>query len=329
MKWFRLIVVLPLVCLLVITNIYEDPANVFHNESKEIAEALIDGHSAYSATGNGNERKIKEYLIMRMPDVTDCIAVGPSLVMCVNKDIVGTESFINLGVSGSDLYDILAQFGLMHVYGKEAERVILCMDSYSFDENFYAKADARNAELMPYSKYMLQILDGESPQPIHEENTNTIKTEATQAFSISYFQAAWDQVALNGTYAMNDKRWGIVQEDFDGSRGYYDNDGSWTYAAAYQANSVSTVRKKCAGYDIEKQFSRGCHISKYSKTVFDKLISYLRDQGTEVELFLCPLAPSLWDRIEAEKDHYVMFDELTAFVAEMSKKYDLKITGDY
>lgn len=103
---------------LVITNIYQDPANIFHDESKEIAESIVAGYAAYSATGNGNEREVKHNLIMVMPKETDCIAVGPSLVMCVNKDIVGTDSFINLGVSGSDIYDILAQFGLMDIYGK-------------------------------------------------------------------------------------------------------------------------------------------------------------------------------------------------------------------
>ena len=37
MKWLKLIFVIPLICFLVITNIYQDPANIFHDESKEIA----------------------------------------------------------------------------------------------------------------------------------------------------------------------------------------------------------------------------------------------------------------------------------------------------
>ena len=57
------------------------------------------------------------------------------------------------------------------------------------------------------------------------------------------------------------------------------------------------------------------------------MIAYLTNQGIEVELFLCPLAPSLWDRLEAEKSHYVILDEITDFVKEMSNKYDLKDYG--
>ena len=118
LKWLKLLFVIPLLGLLVITNVYEDPANIYHDESKSIAAAIADGKAAYSGIGfgNGNEREIKHNLIMIMPDETDCIAVGPSLVMCVNKDIVGTDNFINLGVSAADIYDILAQFGLMDIY---------------------------------------------------------------------------------------------------------------------------------------------------------------------------------------------------------------------
>ena len=329
MKWLKLFSVIPLICFLVITNIYEDPANIFHNESREIAESLVDGYAAYSATGNGNEKEVKHNLIMLMPNETDCIAVGPSLVMCVNKDIVGTDSFINLGVSGANMNDILAQFGLMNIYGKKTKRVILCVDSYFFDEEFYASEEARNATLMPYTEYMLQILNGEDPMPVDYNAGNDIKTQIEQAFSVTYFQASWDQVVLNGTYTMSDKRWGILSDDFDGSKPYYGVDGSWTYAASYQANDANYVLEQCERYDIKKQFACDRHISGYSKDIFEKLIGYLTEQGIEVELYLCPLAPSLWDRLEAEKEHYAILDEISEFAKEMSDKYDLKITGSY
>ena len=173
------------------------------------------------------------------------------------------------------------------------------------------------------------LLNGVSPLPIHYNDGSDIKTQIEQAFSISYFQASWDQVRLNGTYAMSDKRWGIVPEGWDGSKPYYGVDGSWTYAASYQANDINYVLEQCASYDIEKQFAYDRHISEYSKEVFEKLIAYLTNQGIEVELFLCPLAPSLWDRLEAEKSHYAILDEITDFAKEMSNKYDLKITGTY
>ncbi len=328
-EWFRILTVIPLIVILVGTNVYEDPANIFHDESKAIAEAVASGNAAYSASGNGNEREVKRNLIMVMPDETDCIAVGPSLVMCVNKDIVGTDSFINLGVSGSDIYDILAQFGLMDIYGKTTKKVIFCVDSYFFDEFFYAAENDMNRALISYTEYMLDLMNNKDPKPVIAENAGSLKTKIEQAFSVTYFQAARDQIILNNKFLMTDSRWGIVKEGFDGSKPYYGVDGSWTYAAGYQAHDVNWVLDQSINYNIEIQFAKDRHINKYSMVVFEQLINYLLDQGIEVELFLCPLAPTLWDRLEAESEHYFILDEISAYAKEISEKYNLKMIGSY
>ncbi|SEQ16490.1 hypothetical protein SAMN02910369_01300 [Lachnospiraceae bacterium NE2001] len=330
MKWLKLFVVLPLIGLLVITNIYEDPATIFHDESKGMAEAVVDGQKVYSVTGNLNEREFKRNLIMLMPDETDTIAVGPSLMMCINKNIVGTEDYINLGVSASNIYDILAQFGLMDIYGKKFKRVILCLDPYSFDESLFDANREKNASLMPYSEYMIKKINGENPSPVDIDNNKDVKVEIEQAFSVSYFQSSWNQVVLNGTYLMDDnRRWGIVTEGFDGSKPFYDPDGSITFDSGLQSNDVNDVVEQCSSYNIDYQFGRDRHISEYGKDIYEKLIKYLTDQGIEVELFLCPLAPSLWDRIDAEKEHFAILYEVTDFAEAVSGTYDLKITGSY
>ena len=328
-RWLRLLFVIPLICLLVGTNIYEDPANIYHDESKEIARAIAGGKAAYSASGNGNEREVKHNLIMLMPDEVDCVAVGPSLVMGVNKEITGAGRFFNLGVSGSNLYDILAQFGLMDIYGKKTKRVIFCVDAYFFNEAFYASNNLPCVNLMPYSDYMLEVLKGNKPQHIEENKENPIKTKIEQAFSISYFQASRDQVLLNHTYIMSDYRWGIIGPGFDGSKPFYGTDASWTYAKSYQDNGVEFVLEQCKKYDIDVQFVADKHISQYSKEVFEKLIAYLLDQGVEIQLFLCPLAPGLWDRIEKDKNHYPILDEISVFAEDISSKYELNIIGSY
>lgn len=51
----------------------------------------------------------------------------------------------------------------------------------------------------------------------------------------------------------------------------------------------------------------------------------------EVNLFLCPLSPALWDRIKNGdgSGEYYIFDELETSTNEIAKKYNLKITGSY
>lgn len=328
LEWFRFLIIIPLILILVITNIYVDPANIYHDESKEIAQAIIQGNAAYSALENGNEREIKHNLIIEMPKQVECIAVGSSVVMCVNKKIVGTDSFYNFGVSSAGLYDILAQFGLMEVYEKEIKRVIFCVDTYFFDEDKY-DADGRAEALMPYADYMLDILNERNPEIPTKDSVSELKTKIEQAFSITYFQAARDYIVKNDKFSMKDNRWGIVEEGFDGSKPYFDVDGSWNYSVEYQANDITHVLDVAKDYDIEETFGYNRNISLYSVDIFIKLIEYLMQKGVGIELYLCPLAPALWERIEADTTNYFILDELEVFVREVADTYDLKITGSY
>ena len=324
----RLLTVLPLVLLLVITNIYQDPAFLYHDESMAIAQALINGYAAYSTSGNLNDRQFKKKLISLMPAEPDCVAVGPSLVMCVNKDIVGTDSFYNLGVSGADLYDILAQFGAMEIDGKKPKRVIFCVDFYFFDDLYYSQPNLKHTVLMSYSEHMLSLLNHTPSQPIKEDKLSRLESQTKQAFSVTYYQAACNQIVKNRQYIL-ESRWKIVADHFDGSTHYYCPDGSLTYSDNYQANNVDSVRAHCAAYGLAKSFCFDRHISEYSVDVFEKLIAYLIGQGTEVELFLCPIAPDLWDRLQAEHEHYIFSDEMTEMAHSMAQKYHLKLTGSY
>lgn len=72
-------------------------------------------------------------------------------------------------------------------------------------------------------------------------------------------------------------------------------------------------------------------LNKRNKAYFDKLIKYLTDQGIEIEFFLCPLCPTLWDRlaIGITDCQYYILDEIESHVREIAGKYNIKVTGSY
>lgn len=325
-KWLRFLLALPVLFALVFTNIYIDPANIFHDYSEEIAESILKGNPTHFGSSNVNEREVKHNIIMKMPDNIECIAVGPSLVMGVRSETVGSDDFYNLGQSGANFYDILAQFGLMEVYGKKADRVVFCVDSYFFDDTLLGILGV-DESLKEYADYMIDILNGEEGEKPQEGNQNEIETKIRQMFSVTYFQAAIDSVQAANSYVVDRERWGIVDEDFVNM--YYMPDASWVYAKYFQDRTQEDVRKDSEEYNIEQQFSKGGHVSEYCEDIFEKLVRYLLDLGTEVDLYLCPLAPSLWDRVMAEEKEYPILKELEKYANHVAKKYDLKITGSY
>lgn len=321
-KWFGFIPFLVLPLWLIFVNYKVDPANIFHDVSRETAVSIVSGNKTYVASGNLDERKVKYNLIMEMPEDTKVVAVGPSLVMCVGEELVGTESFYNLGESAADFYDILAQFGVMDIYGKYPERVIFCVDSYFFDENLYEDA-GRHSAMMSFAAYMLDILN-EKTVEIPEINLwEERKQKFEQLFSVSYFQAAFQYAKSNNSFITD--RFGIADNTTETA--YYMPDGSWIYPKELQENNIDDVKRHIQEYNIEGSFSKGEHISKKSTETFERLLIYLQGRKSKVELYLCPLAPSLWERIDLNE--YPILTELETYAHEMAEKYNLKITGSY
>lgn len=321
-RWFGLIPFLVLPLWLIFINYKVDPANIFHDVSREAAVSIVAGNKTYITSGNLDERNVKYNLILEMPKDTEAIAVGPSLVMCVGEELVGTESYYNLGESGADFYDILAQFGVMNIYKKYPGRVIFCVDSYFFDENIYENAGRHNA-MLPFAIYMLDILNGEKAEVPEINLFEKRKQKFEQLFSISYFQSAF--MYAKSKHAFISERIGIADDTIQTA--YYMPDGSWIYEKTFQENGIEDVKRDAQAYNIEGHFSKGKHISRKSKDTFEQLIKYLESHGAKVELFLCPLSPSLWDRIDLEE--YLILTELEVYAHEIAGKYKLKITGSY
>lgn len=328
-KWYRLFFFAPLLAILIITNIYEDPANIFHDDSAAMADAILEGHDVYFGSGNGDERAVKQRIIEGMPKHIGCLTMGPSLSMGIRKANVGTESYYNLSASGLNFYDYLAEFGLLELNGVQVDRIVLCVDSYFFDENMYSSG-SRNPDMMQYANYMLDILDGVEHEQPTENKIEQFELKLSQAFSLTYFQSSVALVQNNNSYVLPNKRWGIMDVSTE-NLAHYLSDASWVYALDYRSKTEEDVLNESASYAIETQFCKGEHISEYSLTTFIKLIKYLKGKNVEIEFYLCPLAPALWDRLQSaqEGNQYYILDELENFALDLADDYDIKVTGSY
>lgn len=324
--WLGLLAFIPVVALLTGINYYEDPANIFHDSNKEMAEELLNGNAVYFGSGNGDERKVKQYLIEGMPKHVECITVGPCLSMGLNTEDVGTEDYYNLSVSGLNYTDCMAEFAMLELNDIEYDRVILCVDSYFFDETF--AQGSRNQDFIPYAEYMIKWLDGEDPEPPHESVLTRYKTYFEQAFSLTYFQASLNLIKKNRSLLLPSKRWGIMSDE-TADYAHYENDASYVYALEYRLNTTDNVVAEALGYDIETEFAHNKHLTDHYKEQFRTLIQYLDDKGVEIEFFYCPICPTLWDRRAEHPGEYFLLEEIEAFSHEVAEEYDIKETGSF
>ena len=328
LKWVRLIIIiLPMIVILCGINYYEDPANVFHNNSEKVAESLLDGKEAYFSSGNGDEREVKYSLIEGLPKHLDCITIGPSVSLCIGREDVGTDSYYNLSASNFNFNDYMGHIALLEANGVKYDRLILCVDSYFFDETY--AVGYINQSIKPYAEYMISVLDGNYttiPQGMVDEND--ICTQINQLFSISYFQSSLNLVFKNNSLILPTSRWGVVDESTQ-DLAHYAVDGCWVYAEDYKANTVDYVISTANSCDLQARFAYDRHLKDYYKIYFKKLVEYLLGNGVEVEFYLCPLCPTLWNRIEEESDHYFILDEIEEYALEVADEYNIKVTGSY
>ncbi|MBQ3825333.1 MAG: hypothetical protein II811_04280 [Spirochaetaceae bacterium] len=334
MRWIRLVLLLfvPIFCVAAV-NFIGDTANLFHSSgNKEIALSILAGNATHGV-GAMDERGVKRALIENLPDEVDTLAFGPSLVMCVNKSIVGTESFYNLGESAADYYDILAQFAFLELNHKKYKRVIFCAD---FDFLNKGRRSDRHLPFMSYAEFMLSVLHGKAQTSVKNSlyaSFWNIKTVARQLVSIQYFQGAtrvFYQLLRN-----RGKRFGLITKENADLYSYYENDASWVYDAKYRSSTVNDVVKQCRDYLNPKtegnKLNDFCavneHLSDEVKETFSLLMEYLQNNGVEILIYFCPLPPTLYDLYDM--DLRPLLPEADCFIRKYASDHNIRVTGSY
>ena len=337
-RWLVLLVFLPALIFFAFTNYYIDPNDQFHNDSIEMAKAMLDGNTIYIES-YVNEREIKKNVIIGMTDDVDCIVMGSSEGRTIDSGMAGTDSFYNLSVASADMYDVLAQFGLMELYGKTPKRIIISLDNYFFDEDVYKfnqDAIANHEGLYPYAQYMLGILGVEDETvELQKENPFDISlfSKVQTLFSLKYFQASMDVIEKLGAYGGPLNRlefWGIENgqtSSHPSNTIYYRPDASYIYSDDIVSRTADDVKNISNSLDVYLLLDS--KISDYSLKVLNKLVEHLYNKGIEVEFFLSPISPSFWDRIVNEYGGDSAFDGPKQLMYDMAEQYGCKIIGGF
>ena len=322
-KWRSFLPFLPLLVLLVVVNIFGDAGNRFHSYVDFMVDALLDGKPAYITSGNLEERDLRYSYILKMSDDISSITIGGSNVIYITCSDTGEKDFVNLGVSRGGFYDALAQLAVMKIHGKRARRIIIGPQEWYFNRKSFTMPDYEDVykKLKPYTDYMISCINGDdiNSLPIIKHDMSfgdILKT----VLSLSYFQV--NVKYITGSNMLRDARYGVVTGSYDGQ--YYMPDGSRVYSrqiAELEADNVLLDAQNAtfANYDA--------HIDSENAGIFEKLIEYLLAQGVKIDIYLSPLAPALWDKLDPKKHPF--FPELEEYLRKTAEKYGLRIIGSY
>lgn len=328
---------LPILVLLTGLNAVVDPASIFHESVPEqMANSILAGNDTYVSSGNMDERATVAYRILNAKHRSKITAVGPSLIMCLSSDMVGSSSFTNYGESSANFYDTMTVIELLNEKDLLPEYMILCVDTMMFDREHFAY-DQRWVQRASYAAAMmdrLKIDDTELRKVAPVGSTG--KTDADsgftadklqQLFSFSYFQQSLKLLVKNGFVT---KRIGIANPEYDGA--FWHADGQHEYSEEYRNRTVEQAAASATAYvnkDMNKSITKNASLDRTCIDGFEKLIPYLNRNGTEVILFLTPFPPIVWEAINEDPQSWSIVLELQDYINDYAQRTHIRIIGSY
>lgn len=303
-------------------NYFIDCANRFNSGAVMVAEGILNGNAVYF-TNHPNERENKKELIKQMPKNVDTVAIGASLLMTVNHEMLGLPEgdFYNLGASGMNLRDYLNTLGLMEYSQVEADNYIFLLHI----DVFLPNTDTRSSELELYGDKYSNYLDGYGVD-WHDDSQLfrlAIKMQQIKSlFSIAYFRDNIHYLVENKFKINGDK---FFIGGFYPEYAHYMSDGSWVYADSFIKRTVADVLQ-----DVEsngKTFMPTIHTDSNNFIIFDKIIQKLLSENKKIILYYPPYCPSLIDAYPIANSP--CFKEIETWCEKYINKENITILGNY
>ena len=105
---------------------------------------------------NEIEREVVQLFAQDVPDTPEVIGIGSSRVLQFTRELVGTDSFFNMGVTGADVRDNMTSYYKMVCYGKAPKVLIWSVDPWVLygDEAAFDK----RADVELYNEFLTKVL---------------------------------------------------------------------------------------------------------------------------------------------------------------------------
>ena len=332
---FKFALFIPILVFMVWFSYTVDRSGLFQGElaPRRIVDLMLQGYDVSNFEQmNEIEREVVQLFAQDVPDTPEVIGIGSSRVLQFTRELVGTDSFFNMGVTGADVRDNMTSYYKMVCYGKAPKVLIWSVDPWVLygDEAAFDK----RADVELYNEFLTKVLGVETD---YEEEDRVALWKAL--VEPAYFQG-------NVDYYLKNRGQSVVTDD-DGNPIDFNpvdgdpyeqpttikrSDGSVLYDPAFRDANTDQVRALAAeacptfnsvhmeGFDS---------LSPKQEEAFDKFIQYAQNQGTTVILALSPWHPYLYDFLLTETDQHQGFFETENWIRQYAHDYNIPLYGSY
>lgn len=310
--------IIPLIILIILTNYFVDPANLFSNDYEDgLAEILHDGKNA-AGVYDYNERIFQKKYIEKMDSKLDLVVLGSSRSLQIREEFFDEDQFFNHGVSGAVLEDYIAITEIYRENNLLPEKIILGLNPWIFNKN---NGETRWESIDEYY-YAFLGENIENEEIILEEKFGRYYK---QLLSPTYFQSSVEMLlrgeAFSDYYSTDKENLEIPVKREDGSLVYEEK------------------RRRISAEDAEVQAQNYIRNGVYSLERFEeidpryleqfkKMVDFYKDKDVEIVFYLPPYHPLVFDYIKKQEDYRIMFD-VENYLRKFAEEKNIEVVGSY
>ena len=302
-------------------SVWIDPARLrpWPREERAIAQALLAGHNVTDVT-NFNDRAIERLLADGRVHAPDVLSIGSSRIQALPAVGFPARSFVNAGVSGADLDDLLSVYALYDTVPRRPRRVVLNLDPWTVIRDPSPPAWGR---LIASHTAIVRRLGDSTPQ--WRSWLTTRVSGLKRMAAPEYFRLAVYSIRQCGPSGIRF----LVADRADNAEKTKTPDGTLIWprrppdtAALAVRDYVSRVRRGTAPYA-----GRDSDVLAARAPVLERFLRMLRQDGVDVDVLLVPFHPLVYAEF-ARGAHNATYD-LDAWYRALARRTGANVVGGY
>jgi hypothetical protein len=316
-KSFSVIVFFTTVLLLSLLsgfNYFFDSYGFFQNNKglSSAVKALSQGNIV-AGLENYDERLFQKQIYHNFEKIPDCIALGSSKSMMIESNMVACQGkFFNHSVSDASLEDYIAITGIYAKDDKLPKKIILGIDPWIFNKN-----TGRGDWLILKDKYafMLSQMNTSKVNKINETKNNYLQL-------INFDNTIYNIEHLNKIDLIKV----VADDNIDSS--IKRPDGSIAYPYKIKFQSDEETKKNAIEYISGKVYNLEDFDQLSKIQLFEDFIVYLQAHNVEVEFFIPPYHPIVYDYISHNSKYYNVL-KVEEYLNSFALNHKIKVFGSY
>jgi len=306
-----LIIILPTVSMVAITNYTVDPANIFSSSEYlgGIAVILSKGHNVDNLS-NYDERLLQEQMVKRLPNSPDIIVLGSSRIMEIGSDFFPGKKVLNCGVSHGGIRDLAAITGLLDSLARLPPEVVIGLDPYMIGKGGTSEWESLSA----YYDYFLKKTLSESKE---DHGLSNSYRKLSSFFSFDYFKSSLEFLIKRHSKHYWDIGTGIPLS------GRF-SDGTIAYPESYRNPDTLKVALDARITGLKNGLPEPDSVSI---GLLNELLNFLQQRRIAVKFVMTPYQPDFYAAINERQP--MLFHRYEAFVRELGVKRNIPVIGGF